>query len=217
MRDELVTVFLAIRRQMPSPGRKRVIWRANLLACPQRAEPTNRATDEGRTIMTPISQTGGAVAGFVRGTSPTAGIGPGALVRTFHGERAIEALRPGDRILTSDGVRARLTSVSCHIAPARSLCRISPNALAEGRARTKTGPVVLSGQQHLMLRGWLARAMFSRDRALVPVSDIADGELVRRMDMDAELPLFQLHFDAPALVCVGGLEVLATPARQTAY
>ncbi|MHA6268052.1 Hint domain-containing protein [Aliiroseovarius sp. CAU 1755] len=166
--------------------------------------------------MTPISFSGGAVAGYVRSTCPTAGIGPGALVRTLHGNRAIDTLSPGDRILTSDGTRARLASVSRHVAPARKLCRISPNELAAGRARTDPNPVVLSDQQHVMVDGWMARAMFGHDRALVPVSAITDGELIRHMDLDAELPLFQLHFDTPQLVRVGGLNVLATPARQTA-
>ena len=166
--------------------------------------------------MTPISFSGGAVAGYVRSTCPTAGIGPGALVRTLHGNRAIETLAPGDRILCADGTRARLASVSRHAAVARKLCRISPKALADGRARTDPNPVVLSDQQHVMVGGWMARAMFGRDRALVPVSAIADGELIRRMDLDAELPLFQLHFDAPQLICIGGLNVLSSPAHQTA-
>ncbi|MCI2393397.1 Hint domain-containing protein [Aliiroseovarius sediminis] len=164
--------------------------------------------------MTPNPFHGDVVAGQARGAGPTAGIGPGALVRTLHGDRAVETLGPGDQIITSDGRKARLDAITCHIAPARMLCRISPKT--QTNARAHAGPVILSNHQHVMVEGWMARAMFGRDQALVPVSAIADGELIRRMDLDAELPLFQLHFYAPQLVCVGGLTVLATPARQPA-
>ncbi|WP_289041407.1 Hint domain-containing protein [uncultured Aliiroseovarius sp.] len=164
--------------------------------------------------MTPNPFHGDVVAGQARGAGPTAGIGPSALVRTLHGDRAVETLGPGDQIITADGRKARLEAISCHIAPARMLCRISPKAQAKSRANA--GPVILSSHQNVVVEGWMARAMFGRDRALVPLSAIADGELIRRMDLNAELPLFLLHFDAPQLVRVGGLSVLATPARQPA-
>lgn len=166
--------------------------------------------------MTPNPFSGGVVAGDVRSTPLPAGIGPGALVRTFHGERVIETLAPGDRILTADGTRARLGSVSCHVVPAHGLCRISPKALAEGRTGKCAAPIVVSDQQHIVVKGWLAQAMFGRDRALVPVSAIIDQELVRRININAELPLFQLHFDEPKLLRVGGLDLFATPIRQPA-
>ncbi|WP_371169721.1 Hint domain-containing protein [Aliiroseovarius sp. 2305UL8-7] len=164
--------------------------------------------------MTPMSHSGDAVAGYVRDGALVSGIGPGALVQTLHGTRAIETLAPGDQVLTKDRRRVRLSLVTCTAAPARALYRISPKALAQGRHREKSGPIILSGQQHVLVSGWMAQAMYRRDQALVPVHALADGELIRPMGLDADLPLFHLHFDEPDLFCVGGLEFLATPAHH---
>ncbi|MCK0139048.1 Hint domain-containing protein [Aliiroseovarius sp. F47248L] len=166
--------------------------------------------------MTPNPFSGGMVAGDVRSTPPTAGIGPGAAIHTQHGDRLIETIVPGDRIITPDGGRARVSAISVLVVPTRTLCRISPDALPEDRRGGQSNPLIVSLQQIIRVTGWLARAMFRRNQALVPVSALVDRDFVRKMTLDAELPLFQLHCETPALFCAGGLQMLATPSKQYA-
>ncbi|MDE9450690.1 Hint domain-containing protein [Aliiroseovarius sp. Z3] len=167
--------------------------------------------------MAPNPYPGGVVAGDVRSTPPTAGLGPGAVIQTHHGNRLIETLAAGDRIVTADGGSMRISAITVAVAPARDLCRISPDALIEGRRGGRKSPLILASQQIIQVSGWLARAMFRRNQALVPVCAMVDGELIRHMKLDADLPLFQLHFETPALFRAGGLQMLGAAQKQHSF
>ncbi|GHE86546.1 hypothetical protein GCM10016455_02710 [Aliiroseovarius zhejiangensis] len=167
--------------------------------------------------MTPNPVSGGVMAENVRNSVATAGLGPGTLIHTLHGDRMIETLTPGDRVLTPGAGSVRLDAITRTVAPTRSLCRIAPDALSDSRSGRRAGPVITSHRQILLVAGWLSRAMFGRDQALVPVSAMVDGDLVHHMTLNTEIPLFQLHFRRPTLFRAGGLYMLGTPHRKHAH
>lgn len=166
--------------------------------------------------MTHMSFTGDAVERRAQSAVPTAGIAPGAKVRTLHGERMIETLSTGDWLVDHNGTRIQLASITCSPAPAASLVRIAPDALTDGRGGQRKSPLVVSFQQALMVKGWLARAMFGRDQALVPAFSLVDGELIRPMESAVNMPIFQLRTRTPRLIRIEGLDLLATPAPKDA-
>lgn len=142
--------------------------------------------------------------------SQNAGIAPGALVQTLHGERLIETLSVGDRVKSSCGRYVALSAITRSVAPTQNLCRVSPSALPDNRPATRD-PLIASASQHVWISGWLARAMFKRQDALVPLSALMDQELIAPIRQRTELPLFQLHTEDTALIMIAGLRLLTTP------
>lgn len=139
-----------------------------------------------------------------------AGIAPGALVQTLHGERLIETLCVGDRVKSSCGRYVALSAITRSVAPTQTLCRVSPRALPDCR-ETQYDPLIASASQHVWISGWLARAMFGRQDALAPLSALMDGELIAPIQHRTELPLFQLHTEDTTLIMIAGLRLLTTP------
>jgi len=125
-----------------------------------------------------------------------------ALIMTLSGECRVEALRPGDRVITRDSGtatlrhlrRRRVTSPVVHI-KARSLGHNRPE-----------GDAMLPAGQPVLVRDWRARALFGAAQALVPASRLVDGEFVT-LQPDAAMTVYNLEFDNPHVLYVDGLEL----------
>jgi hypothetical protein len=137
------------------------------------------------------------------------GIAPGAMVLTATGERAVQDLVPGDRIITRDGIR-RLRAVTRHQIGAAAVI-VSSQALGHDRP---SADVVLGADQPILLRDWRAEALYGSPTAVVALARLVDGEYIRRAGSDP-VEVLNLQFDTPCVIYVSGLE-LACPGALTA-
>lgn len=109
---------------------------------------------------------------------------PGTRIATPDGPRLIEAIRPGDSILTRDdgpqevlwtGCR-RLTGARMHALPNLRPVRIRSGAMGEDRPE---GDLVVSPHHRLLVRGPRARLLFGEPEILVAAADLVDGHGIR--------------------------------------
>lgn len=136
--------------------------------------------------------------------SPVTGIAFGAMVLTASGERAVETLVPGDRIITRDGIRRLRAAVTNEVSG--TAIRVAPSALGHERPECE---VVLAPGQFIYLRDWRAQALYGTPTALVPAARLVDGEYISEADIPA-LPVVTLLFDAPCVIYAAGLELACT-------
>lgn len=140
----------------------------------------------------------------------TAGIAMGTIVLTLDGEIPVEHLSAGDRVITRDTGIATLRAVHMRevtFAP----YKISADRLGDGRPAIDT---FVAADQHILVRGLLARALYSADSAMVPVSNLADGEYITKCE-EQTLRLYELEFDTDHVIYANGLEV-ASNVREVA-
>jgi hypothetical protein len=139
------------------------------------------------------------------------GFAQGSEILTMAGIRSVEALCPGDRVVTRGGTRV-LRSVTQRRVANPDLVRVSASALGQHRPEAD---IVLAADQPILLRDWRARALAGEDRALVAAGRLTDGEYIRA-EPCAAAELFMLHFDGPAVIYAQGLELacatVAVPA-----
>ncbi|MGK7652385.1 Hint domain-containing protein [Roseovarius sp. B08] len=149
--------------------------------------------------------------GRTGGTNPSgakvqaSGFVAGAVIMTLEGEKAVEDLRPGDRVITRDTGMAILRDISSATLRTRAI-RIQAGSLGHTRP---VRDVLLPSGQYLLIRDWRAEAMFGAKRAMAQVSQLVDGEFITD-EGEAEMTLFTLDFDTPHVLYVDGLEVAST-------
>lgn len=141
----------------------------------------------------------------------TFGIASGTIVLTMDGEIPVEHLTAGDRVITRDTGVARLKAV--HLSEI-STCpyKISKDRLGEGRPLIDT---FVAADQHILVRGLLAKALFKSDSVMVPVSRLADGEFITKCK-EQVMSNYQLEFDAPHIIYANGLEIASAVRQQLA-
>jgi hypothetical protein len=114
---------------------------------------------------------------------------PGTRIAAAGGARLVEALRPGDRILTrDDGPQEVIWTGHCRIGPVRLAMqpwlrpmRLRSGALGGGRP---VGDLLVSPGHRLLLRGRAAEALFGTPEVLVAARDLLDD---RRVTVDRTL------------------------------
>jgi hypothetical protein len=131
----------------------------------------------------------------------TKGMAQGTTVLTADGLMPVEYLSPGDRIITREGLRV-LVDVSVHVM-AGDVVRVRASSQAHARPEED---VIIGCDQALLIRDWRAKALYGAAQAMVPVSRMLDGEMVRREKV-AGLRMYRLQFAAPQVVYAGGLEL----------
>jgi hypothetical protein len=136
-----------------------------------------------------------------------AGLWTGGILLTLQGERRIDDLRSGDRIVTRDAGMSVLRAITRRRARA-ALVRIRAGSLGHTRPERD---VILPAGQPILVRDWRAQALFGADQAMVPAARLVDGEFVTHVG-EAEVDLWQLEFDGPHILYLDGLEV-ASRAR----
>lgn len=139
------------------------------------------------------------------------GLAEGTQVMTLRGPVAVEALQPGDRIITRSGALL-LQSVASRIEPRARLMRISAAALGADRP---DGDLTVAADQPILVRDWRGPALAGAAQALIPAAKLADGEYIRA-EVLRDARLFRLHFAVPAVVYVQGLELACEPAPVAA-
>lgn len=129
------------------------------------------------------------------------GFAEGSIILTLKGEKCVEDLSVGDRIITRDIGMARLTAVTPTFS--EKAFRVRASVLGHGRPQSD---LLLAEGQRVLLRDWRAKAMFGHAEALVPVELLVDGHFIARESGEGVM-FYALEFDTPHILYVEGVEV----------
>lgn len=131
-----------------------------------------------------------------------AGLTQGTTIMTLDGERAVEDLKAGDRIITRDSGMAILRDLRTKEAHVASI-QIKAGSLGHTRPEDDmmVGPDTL-----VHIRDWRAKALFGADVATVKAKRLIDGEFVSELDAKT-VTVHELVFDRQHIVYADGLEV----------
>jgi len=135
----------------------------------------------------------------------------GTLIETTQGLRAVEMLRPGDRVQTrDDGAQEivwtggrRMTGARLYAMPELRPVRFRAGALGIGRP---DGDLLVSPQHRMLVRGAAARALFNEAEVLVAAADLVNGGSVRVEQGLREVQYIHLLFERHQIVRANGLE-----------
>lgn len=136
---------------------------------------------------------------------------PGTLIDTPEGKRPVEALRPGDRVLTRDdgaqelhwiGAR-RMSGARLYALPHLRPVRLRAGAFGLHRPE---GDLLLSPQHRVLIKGPAARALFNESEVLVQVIDLVNGTSVRQETSLPEVTYLHLMFERQQVIWANGVE-----------
>ncbi len=140
-------------------------------------------------------------------------LGRGAIVQTDTGQRAVEDLWPGDRVLTvSHGMQTLLWRGMMQIVPRSTQTRTEIGTMvrimseAFGWARPASD-LVLGPTARIAHTAPGTRRLTGDDTAFVPARDFVDHTSVIALQPVAPVHAYQLGFADHAKVCVNGIEV----------
>ena len=131
-----------------------------------------------------------------------AGLIAGTIVLTLDGEKPVESLREGDRIITRDTGMAVLKAVTVTEAEFATV-RIKAGSL--GHKRPDSDMHATPGAL-VHLRDWRAMALFGTTQALVPAHRLVDGEFVSSEPV-ATHKVYDLTFDAQHILYANWIEI----------
>ncbi|MBI1170517.1 hemolysin-type calcium-binding protein [bacterium] len=144
---------------------------------------------------------------------------PGTWIATPFGQRRIEALRPGDSVLTRDnGVQPvlwlghrRLSGARLHAMPHLRPIRFRQGALGRDRPAPD---LVVSPQHRMLLKGRAAQALFNTDEVLVAAADLVNDTSIRVDRLLREVTYLHALLPQHNVIWANGLETESFhPAR----
>ena len=125
---------------------------------------------------------------------------PGTLIATPFGPRAIEALQPGDLVLTRDRGPQPLRWIGKRTVPAQgnfAPIEVSPGVLGEGS-------LLVSPQHRMLFTGYRAELLFGESEVLVAAKHLVDGHSVR-ISPRKHVTYIHLMFDCHEIISANGL------------
>lgn len=135
----------------------------------------------------------------------------GAIVLTTGGALPEQHLAPGDTVITEDSGAAVPRGLRHHTTRAG---RIATRAGALGHARPEAD-VLLPATQKILLRDLRERVLVGAERALVPISQLVDGEVIHSVGTH-HATFVELLFDAPHILYADRLELASARPRLSA-
>jgi len=203
------SAFTATIIEVPDTG-------ARLLMFVGEVPPTNRdlwivRQSVDRMARPSGSGTGGGVICFA----------PGTMIRTADGERAIEDLRPGDRIQTMDNGleevlwtgQRRMTGARLHAMPHLRPIRLRGGALGVGRPDRD---LLVSPQHRMLVKGPAAQALFNSAEVLVAAEDLVNDHSVIVDHTLREVTYVHVLLDRHQVIWANGLETESFHPSNTA-
>lgn len=136
---------------------------------------------------------------------------PGAIIRTENGNLPIEALRPGDRVLTRDdgpqeilwtGQR-RMTGARLYAMPSLRPIRFRAGALGIDRP---DADLLVSPHHRMLIRGRAAQSLFNRAEVLVCARDLVNNRSIAVDRALREVTYMHLMFERHQVIWANGLE-----------
>lgn len=124
----------------------------------------------------------------------------GTLIKTIDGERPIEDLQPGDRVLTYDrGFQPLRWIGSTRVA---AIGKFAPIRFARG-VLGNDRPLLVSPQHRMLLTGWQAELYTGETEVLVPATHLVNNSTITRL-FGGEVEYFHMLFDQHELVFGNG-------------
>ena len=147
------------------------------------------------------------------GAAPRGGVicfTPGTRLATPVGPRPIEALRPGDMVLTADNGpqpvvwvgRRHLTGARLYAMPHLRPVRIRGGALGSG---VPEGVLAVSPQHRVLVRGAVARALWNTPEVLVEAAHLVDDRAVTVDCTARSVDYVHVLFEAHQIVWANGM------------
>ena len=131
----------------------------------------------------------------------------GTTVLTLDGALPVEAIYPGDRVITRNGGAQTVRAVIRRAVP-RSLRLVHVGKDALGGKPEED--VILLPQQRVLIRDWRAQALYGKPQAELEAEQLVDGEFIKWADGHARPShMIALHFDKDQIIYAGGLELCA--------
>ncbi|WP_298836437.1 Hint domain-containing protein [uncultured Roseobacter sp.] len=130
------------------------------------------------------------------------GLVHGARVLTLRGEIPVQALVPGDRLVSPGAVMAEVRRVEMSSVIARGVYVIAGSL---GHAR-RTSDTLLAAGQPVRVRDWRAMAFTGMRSAWMPALSLVDGEYVRDIGL-APMTLYRIFCDGAKILCADGMEM----------
>jgi hypothetical protein len=125
----------------------------------------------------------------------------GTPIITDKGERAVEKLSPGDKVLTLDHGFQPLRWIGQRRVAATGA--LAPVHFAAGALGNEV-PLTVSPHHRMMLRGWRVEMYFGEAEALVPAISLVNGKDIRQIE-GGEITYVHLMFDCHEIVYGGGV------------
>ncbi len=146
-------------------------------------------------------------ANSMRRSAPTVGFPVGTRIRTEHGERAVETLKSGDRVVTRHGKLVDVLGVDLRSTnEAQSPIRISKDALGGGLPRRD---VVLAADQSVLLADPLLEQLFDCTTALVSARDLVGLCGVEPVNDIETSVMVHVECGAPEVLFCSGLSCIS--------
>lgn len=125
----------------------------------------------------------------------------GTLVDTPDGPRRVEALRPGDLVLTVDYGACPVQWVGGRTV--RGTGRFAPVRLRAG-VLGATCDICVSPQHRVLISGWQAQLLFGEDEVLIPAGSLINGTTITSAPCDL-VRYVHVFFDRHQLLSTSGL------------
>lgn len=126
----------------------------------------------------------------------------GTLIDTASGERPVEMLKPGDRVMTRDAGLQPVRWIGSKTV--RGHGRFAPVRIAAGMYGADRD-VYVSPQHRILVSGWQVELWFGETEVLVPAKALVDGQGVCWAPQDI-VRYVHILFDAHQIVSTGGLD-----------
>ena len=132
----------------------------------------------------------------------TGGIVAGTEIMTMDGQLPVDVLAAGDRIITRDTGMAVLREVRVREMEIKTV-DIKAGSLGHNRPDRN---MQVARDTLIHIRDWRAEAMFGAPNALIPASQLVDGEFVAH-GPSKKTTVFELVFDNQHIVYADGMEI----------
>lgn len=150
----------------------------------------------------------------------------GTQIMTARGDRPVEALQPGDMVVTRDNGLRPVRWIG-----RRTVCgrgRFAPVAVSSGAGASARNPLIVSPQHRLLYSGYRAELLFGEREVLVAARHLVDDSTVRVQACD-EITYLHIMFDSHEVIFANGiatesfhagdmgLAAIADPAREELF
>ncbi|WP_101067915.1 choice-of-anchor L domain-containing protein [Roseovarius salinarum] len=126
----------------------------------------------------------------------------GAMILTDRGERPVETLREGDRVVTRDSGPRPIRWIGRRRVRAEG--KLAPVSIRASVAGGTGRPLVVSPQHRILFTGYRAELLFGASEVLVPAKHLIDGADVRRA-AGGEVTYIHLMFDRHEIIHADGI------------
>lgn len=141
-------------------------------------------------------------AAFDTSSSLMCGVTSDARIVTLDGLRAVQDLRPGDRLVTRGAGAVPVRGIQQHSIVTRAVY-ILAGSLGHRQPDRDT---LLPAAQSVLVRDWRARVFGKSDSMLVTARVLVDGEYVRDIGF-MPLTLYRIYCDRPQIIYADGMEL----------